>query len=843
MRLTKALLAPAVFVAAALIAIIAAWSAVGAIERVSKSAIENALILQGEDWATVETDGLQVILTGMAPSENARFKAISVAGGEVDSSRVIDRMEVPSAKAVTPPRFSVEILRNDAGISMIGLVPAATDREELGRRIGRINPDRAVADFLESADYAVPEGWDAVLDFAISALEELPRSKISMDASRVEIEAIADSEAQKKAWETDLARRAPGGLRLALNISAPRPVITPFTARFVIDEDGARFDACTAHTEQGRTRIVAAGIAAGVEGRPNCTIGLGVPSPDWPDAVAMGIAALRELGAGTITFSDADVSLVAAASVEQRNFDRVVGELETDLPDVFSLHASKTAREDAAQQGAEEFVATLSSEGQVQLRGRVASEQDRAITETVARSRFGMDRVYAATRLDPDLPPGWSNRVLVAVEALSYLDSGTATVKPDIVELRGSTGDQGASDEISRILSDKLGTSQDFRVNVTYDEALDPEANLPSPEECVAQINDVMRGAKITFAPGSVEIEARAAPTIDKIADILRNCPDAPMEIGGHTDSQGSEELNKSLSQQRANSVLNALLARRILTANLTAHGYGEEQPIGDNDTEEGREDNRRIEFRLIGSAELPETGALMAEGTEVIEEGTPSNAELAAIRPRPRPESVLEAAAAAGEEAGTDEASGDEGSGDEPPAEDTEATVDDEIYVPGDAGPEGETTADESAADDGADEAPEDEAVPAGTEGSGDDSATADADQTIPADEAELVDTEGEDAGELAAPDAPVTDAPEETEAEETASDALAGDDTGTLATTDDGTEGAVPVEQTAETTEDTVENAGETDQTATDTTTLGPPVVVHPELEGVRPPPRPDR
>jgi OmpA-OmpF porin, OOP family len=77
------------------------------------------------------------------------------------------------------------------------------------------------------------------------------------------------------------------------------------------------------------------------------------------------------------------------------------------------------------------------------------------------------------------------------------------------------------------------------------------------------------------------------------------------MEIGGHTDSQGSEGMNERLSQERADAVLNAIMARRVLTSNLTAKGYGEAKPIADNGTEAGREANRRIEFRLI----LPDRG------------------------------------------------------------------------------------------------------------------------------------------------------------------------------------------------------------------------------------------
>lgn len=795
MRLSKIILVPGIFIAAALIAIFAAWASVGVIERVTKTTVERQLVVQGEDWAHVAVDGLQVILDGIAPTETDRFQALTIAGGEVDSSRVIDRMVVPSSQEVAPPRFSIEILRNDAGISMIGLIPAATDREALTQRVSRIIVSRRVADLLETADYPVPDGWDAALDFAVYALEELPRSKISMSSERVEVEAIADSEAQKDEWEQDLARRAPTGLRVALNISAPRPVVTPFTARFVIDETGARFDACTAGTEIGRTKIVGAGIAAGVKGRPNCVIGLGVPSADWPDAVALGVNALREMGSGTITYADADVTLVADASVEQRAFDRVVGELEADLPEVFSLHATRTAREDGDGEGAQEFTATLSPEGNVQLRGRLTNEQQRAITESVARARFGMDSVYMATRLDQGLPPEWSVRVLASLEALSFLDNGAAIVQPDRVELRGKTGNPDAKSEISRLLSEKLGSNEEFRVNVTYDEALDPVASLPSARECVIMINDAIRKNKITFAPGSVEIEASAAGTIRKIADMVRQCPDVAMEIGGHTDSQGSEELNKSLSQQRANSVLNALLAERVLTSNLTAYGYGEEQPVADNDTEEGREENRRIEFKLIGTEDLPDNIAPDGSIIEDISEGAVQTADedLGSVRPRPRPggdddAEAVEADDAAAEAPVTDDAAvTDETAAENPP----ETAAQDATEVPEDASAS-ETDAEVTEADERAET----------TSGETEDTATEE--------------SEGNNTSEAA------TDTEGDITEEETADVA---DENG--ATIDAETNGA----------EDT-----ETEETPPEEP-LGPAIVVDPELEGVRAPPRPER
>jgi OOP family OmpA-OmpF porin len=70
--------------------------------------------------------------------------------------------------------------------------------------------------------------------------------------------------------------------------------------------------------------------------------------------------------------------------------------------------------------------------------------------------------------------------------------------------------------------------------------------------------------------------------------------------------------MNLALSQSRAESVLNELRARRVLTSSFTPRGYGEENPIADNKTEEGREANRRIEFKLI----RPETVASEEETT-----------------------------------------------------------------------------------------------------------------------------------------------------------------------------------------------------------------------------------
>ncbi|WP_422071808.1 OmpA family protein [Tranquillimonas rosea] len=593
----------------------AAALSVSEIERRSVEAVDTALESAGHGWSEVNADGLQLTLTGTAPDEATRFRALSIAAGIVDPSRVIDRMQVAEAEAIDAPDFSIEVLRNDEGISLIGLVPAATDRGALVDRIESLSDGAEVTDLLETADFPAPEGWDPAVDFGLEALRQLPRSKVSISPDAVSVTAIAEDRAAKTRLENSLSRAAPQEVSLTLDLSAPRPVITPFTLRFRIDGDGPRFDACSAETEEGRSRIRQAAAEAGMEGEIGCTLGLGRPTPDWSNAAAEAIAAVARLGAGTVTMSDADIALVAPPEIERDAFDREVGTLQAALPDAFSLDATlqEPAEEPDADTPDPTFVATRSPEGEVQMRGLVRDERASDAVESFAQARFGLETVTNALRLEPDLPDAWANRVLAAVDTLSLLDRGAATVERDEIVVSGTTGNADARAEIARLMTERLGGSAEFTVNVTYDETLDPALSAPTPEECVEQINAVLETRQITFAPGSATIDSEARESLDRIAELLKTCEDVRMEVAGHTDSQGREVMNEELSQSRAEAVLGALMARRVLVSNLTAKGYGETEPIADNSTASGREANRRIEFSLIA----PEGGDASGEDDE----------------------------------------------------------------------------------------------------------------------------------------------------------------------------------------------------------------------------------
>lgn len=103
----------------------------------------------------------------------------------------------------------------------------------------------------------------------------------------------------------------------------------------------------------------------------------------------------------------------------------------------------------------------------------------------------------------------------------------------------------------------------------------------------------------IYFAYGKAKLTSESTPALDKVVDFMNDYPAVTIEIMGHTDNSGSQEINLRLSQERAESVKNYLLEQGIGSHRVSAKGYGQTYPIADNSTKEGRELNRRVEFKV----------------------------------------------------------------------------------------------------------------------------------------------------------------------------------------------------------------------------------------------------
>lgn len=567
------------------------------IERETTARMHQVLQEGGHDWARVRSDGLQVRLSGTAPSEVERFRLISQAGMAVHPDRILDLMTDRVADAQNPPDFQLELLRNGEGISLIGLVPAQTDRPALLRQLRTETAAPGIVDLLEAADYPVPEGWDAAIATGLRAVQLAPRAKISVTPGQVRVAALADSAQDKARLEQELRRNLPAGLQLETEISSPRPVIAPFALRFAIDDSGARLENCAASTETGRERIIQAAIRAGAPDDASCILGLGAPTPDWSDGAVPSIAAVAQLGSGAVSISDADITLTVPAQLGQERLERVTAELTQALPAVFSLHIQKV-QPDQDDPAAAEFTATSTSEGLVTLQGGMSDQRMLEAVDSFARSRFAASQ--AELRSDAAVPAGWTVQVIAGLEALNLLDSGTVTVTPASLRLTGVSGDAGAPDLIADALTQRLGAGKPYELAIRYDRRLDQTLGLPDGEECIARMNIVMSESEIGFEPNRSTIAGDPEQTLSRLAAIMTDCAEFQIEAGGHTDSQGSAGFNADLSRARAQSLVAAMQEAGIDTSHMSSQGYGESQPIADNATPEGREANRRIEFQLL---------------------------------------------------------------------------------------------------------------------------------------------------------------------------------------------------------------------------------------------------
>ena len=122
--------------------------------------------------------------------------------------------------------------------------------------------------------------------------------------------------------------------------------------------------------------------------------------------------------------------------------------------------------------------------------------------------------------------------------------------------------------------------------------ALPPPAPAPAAPAPSFIIKDV------NFATDSAQLNTTDTTILDQAANALREQPNVPYIVAGHTDSVGDAAYNQALSERRADSVANYLVQSGVSASQLSVVGYGETQPIASNDTAAGRAQNRRVEIR-----------------------------------------------------------------------------------------------------------------------------------------------------------------------------------------------------------------------------------------------------
>ncbi|MCF6272471.1 MAG: OmpA family protein [Rhodobacteraceae bacterium] len=570
------------------------------LEEGRQAEMEQAFYAGGIEWANAEADGFLLTLSGEAPTGEDQERALKI-GRLIFAENLQDATTTRQPTISRPPDRPpfLEILKNGNDLSFIGTLPEGESQQVLAKYIAALGAETRVTDVSVTTGSA-PPSWLPAFEYALRIASLTHQSIINVSPGAVVLEAVPLSASWQPGFEEMAAKLRPEGVSFTVDIATARQIISPYV--FSLDIAAPEVATCTAQDE-----AVAARIYSSVEqiiGTPiTCDIGIGAPSRQWFEAVKAGLAALSTLGGGRLDIIDADMTLTAPETVSAEDFERAVQVLGFALPGGFTLQASRD--EPSPDVAIEEsrpiaFTATLSDEGQVQIEGSVKNALTREVVMRFSEAKFGYGLVEDRLWLEENLPDGWQVRVFALIEALALLNEGKAEMTPATLEISGDASFENPAIELKKTLLAAYGPEQP-RLDITYTAPpAGSEGPGLDPRLCVSRITSLLAGNGIAFAPSSAVISDPSLPTIAAIADILTQCRTARIEIGGHTDSQGREVMNRTLSQSRADAVLDAVLARNLLLGDITAKGYGEAEPIADNGTEAGRTRNRRIEFKLL---------------------------------------------------------------------------------------------------------------------------------------------------------------------------------------------------------------------------------------------------
>ncbi|GKY86952.1 OmpA family protein [Sinisalibacter aestuarii] len=386
------------------------------------------------------------------------------------------------------------------------------------------------------------------------------------------------------------------------------PDIAPYETALAKGADGS-----LAATGYAPSAVARAGLAAAVPGAEALPLGHGAPE-GWGAALAAGGAALGPLDAGSFALTGGTLTLsgTAATPAEDAAARGALGDL-AGFDAVIAIDVT-----DPGQIG---FTLSYEAETGYKLAG-------------IVPQAFGMEGIASALGRDAiagevattfaDLP-GLAGRLDGMGRFAALLESYTLTATNDGVAIAGAALPGLDADIVFGQIAEAFGTIEGLTISAG---AMPPEGaermnaatglrqvahggtwiTIPGFEPTRARCTEAamarVAAQPIRFMTGSAALDPYSLATVNDVAGIVMLCtrdPGMRVVIGGHTDAEGDDTANYSLSVARARAVRDALIARGVAPERMTAMGYGETEPIADNDTEEGRARNRRTTFDWPG--------------------------------------------------------------------------------------------------------------------------------------------------------------------------------------------------------------------------------------------------
>jgi len=227
------------------------------------------------------------------------------------------------------------------------------------------------------------------------------------------------------------------------------------------------------------------------------------------------------------------------------------------------------------------------------LTGYVPDNNVQATITAAARRKFFGQKVVDNLKSSIGAPSRFVSAVVPALGALSRLSTGTLVVTDREAKISGDALYEAAVGQIRATLARDF--PQGWQVNSEL--SVKPAAAPVDPTVCQQLLSELLDKGKIRFEPGRATIDPDSAGLLDRLIETALRCPNARIEIAGHTDADGEDGFNIALSEKRAQAVADYMVKAGLPPDRFTATGYGSSQPVATNDTDEGKAQNRRIDF------------------------------------------------------------------------------------------------------------------------------------------------------------------------------------------------------------------------------------------------------
>lgn len=574
--------------AVACLSALAIWFTAGSIEADLQSRTMSALRTD-HAWAQVLIKGRDLTLTGLAPDEESREDALSIARNVYGVRDVSDAsVLLPEEK---PYRLSAE--KTPDGIILSGFVPNETARADIISTLTGLLPGIALSDRMHLARGA-PSGLVSLAGHGLSVFSRFSTGSMSITDRTMDITGQALNPDDHEAALAALSLVPPSaGIVSSVEIT-PAAAAGEYSWSATKAADGIAVSGYVPDGEIREAIMARAGSIGGDLGADDrMRYATGVPDGvDWMAATETALSALGKMTAGTVTIMQGRLDVSGEAS-DVGAFRSIQDILSSRLPGGLVLG---TADIGLAQGASYRWTAQLTGE-RLALSGLVPSEAFHTELLEQVRLKFGSIALDDATGIAPGAPQGFEAAALTALQGLSRLDEAEIGIGDGVVSIRGSALNEAGAREVARLIAEGLPAGFSGEAAVSPGNDRGDELN---PEACQAELNRLTASNIILFETAEAAIQDHSFGFLDRIARIARQCGEVRLEISGHTDSDGSEADNLALSDRRARAVVDFMTAAGIAADRLVAVGHGESRPLASNETDEGKAANRRIEFRVL---------------------------------------------------------------------------------------------------------------------------------------------------------------------------------------------------------------------------------------------------